>query len=932
MHTPRRVSDLQRTPRTPRKAGMGSLWHTAVLAALALCAAPVAPVHADQPDSPGNSAEHRKSPADHGGGAHAFFTPQAMLQRGFVPPGLAKKPGAQQTQGENSGQGPMLYHGGSVMRDVTNYVIIWNPAGSTFSPTYQQSIEQYFKGVGSTPFSEIYTQYGDNTGVPVPSTSHFGGTWVDTTNAYPHTGTVADPLVGSDITAEVARAITANPTWQGPGLSTMYFVYLGQNIIECFKGSSNTFGCFAGIDINGASPPASSGNPNTVPGAGTYCAYHSTSGSSIYATMPYAASSNSCGSQSAYPNGKDQDLVLSPTSHEQFEAYTDPNLDAWYDSTGTGGEIGDKCAYTYGQVEPDGTTEVLSGLRYQLQEEWSNELTFGCIKRAGAASQLAMAGNLDFGLVPRGTVSTRAVLIQNTAGGDLDLLNLRLGTAGGGFSIDPSTPLWGTLPAGESVSVLVNFAPSASATSPTPAPDSLVVDTDQIGSETQSIATSATVGLPQVAVSGGLNFGTVCNGATIDQTITVTNTGQAPLTINSVTIGGAATPGLSVLPSPSLPQTIAVGASLTFTVRFAPSGVGGGPIAGNVVVSTDDPNNPSISVPISGTVDAANVTISSNALDFSGVATDNRTSPSSADRTVTIGNTGSCALSLTSLSITGPNAGDFSIVGAPVLPVSIANASSLTLTVRFNPSAAGARSATLNVGTSDPVNPSKTVALTGSGLVPAIQASAAALNFAPTVILSQAPGYTGSTTPLRVTNVGQSELIVDTMTTSAPFSAPGAINPPARYAPSDGFNEPITFAPTTVGKFTSTFTVSDNDPEGGATKSVPLCGEAVLRGIRVLAVAANGTPFAMIAKLHLQSHGTAQNININAQNLALTGVATSCDPAAQMQYQNQGLPSAGTVNQRSSYYTLSVTAGGKSTTVTFTLDVAEFKTLVVTVK
>ena len=932
MRTSWQRCDLQPRRSAARQRMPGLLRLSTALCVLLTAITPVAHVQADQPLSPGNSGEHRVSPADHGGGAHAFFTPEVMKQRGFIPPGLAKKPGVQQTQGENSGQGPMLYHGGSVMRDVTNYVIIWNPPGSTFSATYQSLIEQYFKGVGSTPFAEIYTQYGDNTGAPVPSSSHFGGTWVDTTNLYPHTGTVADPLLGSDIQAEVGRAIAANPTWQGPGLSTMYFVYLGQKIIECFKGPGDTFGCFDGIDINGNAPPRPSGNPNTVKGAGTYCAYHSTSGSAIYATMPYAGSSSNCGSQSAYPNGRDQDLELSPTSHEQFEAYTDPNLNAWYDSTGTGGEIGDKCAYTYGQIEPDGTTDVLSGLRYQLQEEWSNDLTFGCIKRAGTAPQLTLAGNLDFGLVPRGTVATRTVLVQNTAGGDLDLLNLRIGTAGAGFSVDPSTPLWGTLPAGDSVSVLVNFAPSASATSPTPTPDSLIVDTDQIGYETQSLATSATVGLPQAAVSGGLNFGTVCNGATVDQTITVTNTGQAPLTINSVTISGAATPGLSVLPSPSLPQTIAVGASLTFTIRFAPSGVGGGPIVGNVVVATDDPNNPSISVPISGTVGAASVTISSNALDFGGVATDNRTSPGTADRTVTIGNTGSCALSLSSLSITGPNAGDFSIVGAPGLPVSIANASSITLTVRFNPSAAGARSATLLVGTTDPLNPSKSVALTGTGLVPAIQTSAAALNYGPTVILSQAPGYTGMTTPLRITNVGQSELIVDTMTTAAPFSAPGASVPPARYAPSDGFNEPVTFAPTTVGKFVGSFTVSDNDPEGGATQTVPLCGEAVLRGIRVLAVAANGTPFATIAKLHLQSHGTAQNININAQNLALTGVATSCDPTAQMQYQNQGLPAAGTVNQRSSYYTLSVTAGGKSTTITFTLDVAEFKTLVVTVK
>jgi HYDIN/CFA65/VesB-like, Ig-like domain len=873
------------------------------------------------------------SPADHGGGAHAFFTPQVMRQRGFVPPGLAHAPGASQTQGENSGQGALLYHGGSVMRDVTNYVIIWNPPGSTFSATYQQSIEQYFKNVGSTPFSDIYTQYGDSTGFPVPSSSHFGGTWVDTTNAYPSAGTVAAPLVGTDIQAEITRAIAANPTWQPPGLSTMYFVYLGQNIIECFQGSSSTFGCFDGIDVNKQSPPPPSGNPNTVPGAGTYCAYHSSfNGDTIYATMPYAGSSTNCGSQSAYPNGRDQDLVLSPTSHEQFEAYTDPNLNAWYDATGTGGEIGDKCAYTYGQVEPDGTTSVLAGPRYQLQEEWSNALTYGCIKRAGPDPQLAINGDLNFGVVPRGTVASKYVIVQNTSGGDLDLLNLRITNPGSAYSIDPSSPLWGTLPAGESASILVNFAPSATASSSFVAANGLTVDTDQIGFETQSLPTSATIGLPQAAVTAGLNFGTVCSGSSVDQTLTVTNTGQAPLTISSVAIGGAATAGLSVLPTPALPQTLAVGASLTFTVRFTPTSSSGGPIAGTVVVTSDDPANPSISVPVSGTVGVGTATLSSNALDFGGVATDNRTSPNAADRTVTIGNSGSCSLSLGSASIAGTNASDFSIVGAPVLPVSIASGSSLTLTLRFNPSAAGARSGILQVGTSDPANPSKSVTLSGMGLVPAIQTSAAALVYGPTVIQSQAPGYAGATTGLVITNVGQSELIVDSMTAASPFSAPAAMAPPARYAPSDSFNEPVTFAPTSVGKYVGTFSVSDNDPEGGASKSVPLCGEAVMRGIRVLAVDVHGTPFATVAKLHLQSHGTAQNININAQNLPLVPVTTSCDPGAQMQYQNQPLPAAGTVNQRSSYYTLSVTAGGKSTTVTFTLDVAEFKTLVVTVK
>jgi hypothetical protein len=552
-------------------------------------------------------AQASVSPADHGGGAHAFFTPGILRQRGLTPGGA---PGQSPSglQGENSGQGPLIYNGGSVMRDVTNYVIIWNPPGSTFSPTYQQLIEQYFLDIGDTPFMQINSQYGDTTGAPVPATNHFGGTWVDTTNAYPHAGTVADPLVGQDIRDEVDRAIAANPTWQAPGLSTMYFVYLGHNIIECFKGAGDTFGCFAGTDKDGNAPPAANGPPNTVPGAGTYCAYHSSFGSKIYATMPYASDGACYGSPSTYPNGVDQDIVLSPTSHEQFEAYSDPYLDAWYDAGGN--ENGDKCAYTYGQVEPDGTNFVLWGNRFQLQEEWSNALTYGCIKRAGQLPGLTITGDLNFGLVPRGTTATKEILVQNTAAGDLNALNFRMNTAAGAYSIDPSSPRWGTLLSGEGVQVKIDFSPSATASSSFVPPNSLVIDTDQIGFESQSIATSASIGLPKAVLSGSLNFGTVCTGSPVDQYITVTNSGDAPLTISSIVVSGSA--GLALLSPPSLPQTIPPGSSLVFTVRYM-AGASSGPITGSVTVHTDDPANPTLSIPITGTNGAANVTISSSA-------------------------------------------------------------------------------------------------------------------------------------------------------------------------------------------------------------------------------------------------------------------------------------------------------------------------------
>ena len=170
-------------------------------------------------------------------------------------------------------------------------------------------------------------------------------------------------------------------------------------------------------------------------------------------------------------------------------------------------------------------------------------------------------------------------------------------------------------------------------------------------------------------------------------------------------------------------------------------------------------------------------------------------------------------------------------------------------------------------------------------------------------------------------------------TSGAPFSAPGPAAPPSRFAPSDHFSEPVTFGPTSVGKFNGTLNISDTGAGvGPVSASVALCGEGVKRGIRVLAVDKNGAMFPSVSRLKLQSHGTAQNVNINASNLSLVSVTTSCDPNQKRHYENQALPATDTLNQRSSYYVLAVTAGGKSTTITFTLGVAQFKTIIVTIK
>lgn len=70
-------------------------------------------------------------------------------------------------------------------------------------------------------------------------------------------------------------------------------------------------------------------------------------------------------------------------------------------------------------------------------------------------------------------------------------------------------------------------------------------------------------------------------------------------------------------------------------------------------------------------------------------------------KTFDIKNAGPAALSVSGISITGANASEFTLVSAPTFPLSIAANASQTITVQFNPTAVGLRSAKLTINSND---------------------------------------------------------------------------------------------------------------------------------------------------------------------------------------------------------------------------------------
>jgi len=111
---------------------------------------------------------------------------------------------------------------------------------------------------------------------------------------------------------------------------------------------------------------------------------------------------------------------------------------------------------------------------------------------------------------------------------------------------------------------------------------------------------------------------------------------------------------------------------------------------------------------------AAVLRIDPDSVDFGGVAAGS-TSPV---QTLTASDIGSSNLSISSVSITGPNTGDFQVSQDKCSGQTLANGQSAALGVVFTPTATGARQAVLHFFSSDPVVPDYQVSLAGVGLAP----------------------------------------------------------------------------------------------------------------------------------------------------------------------------------------------------------------------
>ena len=229
----------------------------------------------------------------------------------------------------------LTYHGGPVITSAHVVFIFW---GSSFnnaaSPDYSYALAlQGFRNqFGTTPEYNTITQYSGSNGIIALSNLAAGTPdWFDTSTP---PANVSDAIAQGEVSAYLAtHAFDANAIYEVVLPTTSYSSAFGK--LSC-----------------------------GAPGAAGYCAYHgfvSASGANAvkYSVQPYP-SCGGCQVASWSPQQNQEHFV----THETREAVTDPQINAWSDSSGN--EADDKCAWSPPPFFGTGG--------YGYQDEWSNAL------------------------------------------------------------------------------------------------------------------------------------------------------------------------------------------------------------------------------------------------------------------------------------------------------------------------------------------------------------------------------------------------------------------------------------------------------------------------------------------------------------------------------------------------------------------------------
>jgi photosystem II stability/assembly factor-like uncharacterized protein len=312
---------------------------------------------------------------------------------------------------------------------------------------------------------------------------------------------------------------------------------------------------------------------------------------------------------------------------------------------------------------------------------------------------------------------------------------------------------------------------------------------------------------PVIAVNleNDFEFGTVCEEPT-HLTLQVFNVGTANLVIHSVQrlMGSTA---FVVDPFPATPLVIAPGGEVDFTVHYTPTAPGASDTA-TIRIRSNDPGAPTLDLMATGTGGVATAEVAiADAGDFGEVCLG-----SFGDRDLVINNSGTCRLEITAITSSSPA---FVVPGVISFPLVVSAGGSITVSLRFQPTALGSAAATIQVFSNDPASPLQ-VQVRGTAPPPRLVLSIADHgDFCHTCVGDC------NDKPLILSNSGRCKLTVTGISSSSgEFLVPDVTIFPLVISAGSAVSLMLRFQPTSFGTKSATITVTSDDPASPATVAV----------------------------------------------------------------------------------------------------------------
>ncbi|BDC48680.1 hypothetical protein F183_A09960 [Bryobacterales bacterium F-183] len=300
---------------------------------------------------------------------------------------------------------------------------------------------------------------------------------------------------------------------------------------------------------------------------------------------------------------------------------------------------------------------------------------------------------------------------------------------------------------------------------------------------------------PAAGPLGTVRAGDLRTGEGRVANITLENIGAGTLRVTGVesTVAAVRYAGAS------LPVSIAAGQAADIPVLI--SGAEAGAISTTVVLRTNDPAKPSISVPVEATVYAqtgAVASLAARSLDFGAVAIG-----AGAERPLQIVNRGTQPLSITNIAVS--NTAGIRLTSATSVS-GIAPGASTEIVVRCSPSSGLYVAGSLTFNTNDPTQPAVTVPLACEGTSPVLEVPGSIVEFG-----TVASGQTRSQ-QITIRNVSSATVTVTgAVFTNSQFRL---LNPRPPFTVPVGSTSTldVIFAPTLGGIATSTLTLTTDQP------------------------------------------------------------------------------------------------------------------------